>query len=744
MALGCLSVCLPIILIGTVYYHYAERTTIRQIEDEADSSLMLSQDRVEKILQTLELDSYRLAASEIIRKSLYAPHFDEDLILHGNIMKMLEITKNADDYINDVVYYNQPFGAVLSNNYGYVDAASYPDGPDIREAIRLDKKARWVYLPMGKKRGSLSYVQYLPVIPNDREPNGFVMIYASTQEINNYLVGSLGISLQASVLVLDEHNRYLLGTGEFAPNQAGGAPVPGTALQTVAANSERTGHFFQNKTLYAYSKSPMGRTYLLEIPYSEVTESLKWNRMFFTTTLCFFLSLGLLLTLAASFSAYMPIRQLLNLGKRLYKENASPQNEISFIRQCLNHLKEKSDLLMQTIDHLDPGLVEQFLQKLMEENSIIEHLIEENDSIKRIAGQSKYVILIVTVSNLHKDRRFNAKDNRILKFVIQNVMKELLDKDGLSGSVVHDSKLRAIAVLYGEQDTSSGIFLQQAKQYARQISAAIRQYLKLTVFVGIGNIVESFEDMPRSYQEALDALQRRIYRDDDAVLFIADSLTRKGVYYYPFHLKQAVVDALISGDEAKAGKSLEEYIRALRISESYEIVSHGYHALLYAVMELLERETDYEAEYLQWLDLRLFDQLQERKTPGEVYDWFAEYLFPMYQGVRERHSNVHTIVQRVSRYIHDHACEDLSLSSIADMVGVSPSHLSRLFKKEMGVSFLNYVLECKIHAAMILMKETDLSISEIAAKIGYSERNFSRVFQKYVHMTPGQYKSMQP
>ncbi|MBB6733480.1 enolase C-terminal domain-like protein [Cohnella zeiphila] len=60
--------------------------TLNQIEDEADSSLMFSQDRVEKILQALELDSYRLVTSKIVQDSLDNSHFDKDLILHGDFI----------------------------------------------------------------------------------------------------------------------------------------------------------------------------------------------------------------------------------------------------------------------------------------------------------------------------------------------------------------------------------------------------------------------------------------------------------------------------------------------------------------------------------------------------------------------------------------------------------------------------------------------------------------------------------
>lgn len=74
---------------------------------------------------------------------------------------------------------------------------------------------------------------------------------------------------------------------------------------------------------------------------------------------------------------------------------------------------------------------------------------------------------------------------------------------------------------------------------------------------------------------------------------------------------------------------------------------------------------------------------------------------------------------------------------------MSPSHLSRLFKKETGVSFLEYLQECKIREAARLLNETDETIGEIAATIGYSERNLTRMFQKHTHMTPGQYRAKQ-
>jgi two-component system response regulator YesN len=745
VALGCLSVCIPIILIGAVYYHYAEQSVSKQIVDEAESSLLLSKDRVERILQGLELDSYRLATNSIVKNSINDSNFGDDLIGHGNIINLLEVTKNANDFISDIIYFNKQFRAVLSNKFGYITEKLYPDDQVIQAAMGLDQPARWVYLPYGKQMGYLSYVLHLPLMTKTEHTGGFIMIHANTQEISNYLVSSLSFSLKVSFLVLDDQNQYLLGTGEFSLNGDNESSIHVPVIRSIIGSKDHAGHLFDNsKALYAFFKSSLGRTYILKIPHTEITSNLKWNRMFFFITLSFFLGLGLLLTLVASLSAYKPIQQLLALGKKFYGGKAAQQqekNEISFIRQCLNELKEKSDKLTETIDHLNPALIEQFFQKLIEENTVIERLVSENEHIRKFTAHSEYTILVVTVSDLHKDGRFSSNDQCILTFIIKNVMKELLEKEAhLTGSILQDSKGRGIAVLYGDDDMPPDDFLQAVKNYANKISSSIKQYLKLNVYIGVGNVYKNFTDISASYREALLALQKRIYRDYDSVLYITDSLPRTGTYYYPFHLKQTVVDTLAEGDYAKAEKSLNEYIRALRASESYEIVSHGYNALLYAIMDSLERK--YEAEYLQLLDLRLFEQLQERKTPREVFDWFVEYLFPMYRKIQERHSNVHEIIQRVRRYIIDHVSEDLSLTHIAEIAGVSPSHLSRLFKKEMGISFLDYVLECKIREAMRMMDETDMSISEIAAKIGYSDRNFSRIFQKFMHMTPGQYRAM--
>jgi two-component system, response regulator YesN len=81
------------------------------------------------------------------------------------------------------------------------------------------------------------------------------------------------------------------------------------------------------------------------------------------------------------------------------------------------------------------------------------------------------------------------------------------------------------------------------------------------------------------------------------------------------------------------------------------------------------------------------------------------------------------------------------LVQCAEMIGMSPSYLSRQFKKEMGVNFLEFVVQCKFEEAKRLLLETDLNISEIASAIGYSDRNLNRIFQRYTKQNPSIFRA---
>lgn len=93
------------------------------------------------------------------------------------------------------------------------------------------------------------------------------------------------------------------------------------------------------------------------------------------------------------------------------------------------------------------------------------------------------------------------------------------------------------------------------------------------------------------------------------------------------------------------------------------------------------------------------------------------------------------------KYIQFNYSNDISVDSIANAVGISRSHLYRVFISNLDQSPIDYLTEYRINEACNLLKNTNLSISQVAVSVGFFDQfYFSRVFKKIKKMPPSKYK----
>lgn len=92
-------------------------------------------------------------------------------------------------------------------------------------------------------------------------------------------------------------------------------------------------------------------------------------------------------------------------------------------------------------------------------------------------------------------------------------------------------------------------------------------------------------------------------------------------------------------------------------------------------------------------------------------------------------------------YIYSHIKERITIEDLADSLGVSASYLSRLFKKETGISVSAYIRRQKIEMAKNLLQYSDYPIIEIANRLSFSSQShFIQQFREVTGMTPGKYR----
>ena len=104
------------------------------------------------------------------------------------------------------------------------------------------------------------------------------------------------------------------------------------------------------------------------------------------------------------------------------------------------------------------------------------------------------------------------------------------------------------------------------------------------------------------------------------------------------------------------------------------------------------------------------------------------------------HSNNHPL-SYITGFIQSHITEDIKLEVLSEKACMSKSTFYRSFKREYGISPLEYILSEKIKMAKILLSDTNISIKSVSIDCGFNDVNyFIRLFKKMEEITPRQYQ----
>ncbi|MGA2091130.1 MAG: response regulator [Endomicrobiales bacterium] len=104
-------------------------------------------------------------------------------------------------------------------------------------------------------------------------------------------------------------------------------------------------------------------------------------------------------------------------------------------------------------------------------------------------------------------------------------------------------------------------------------------------------------------------------------------------------------------------------------------------------------------------------------------------------------STIEQKINRVKRYIERNIFKKVSLEDAAQIVGLNPKYLSRIFGDVAGMGFMDYKLKIKIDKAKEILNTTGSTISEISDKLGFmNPESFMRIFKKVTGKTPTKYR----
>lgn len=188
------------------------------------------------------------------------------------------------------------------------------------------------------------------------------------------------------------------------------------------------------------------------------------------------------------------------------------------------------------------------------------------------------------------------------------------------------------------------------------------------------------------------------------------------------YLSDHAVDVMLTDIRMPVMDGLElTSITAERYPDLKSIILTGYAEFDYARRALRSGVTEYLLKPLEYQNiLELLDEM-ERKCARRPY------LSKMDKAVS---------------YIHEHYRDSgLTLTEVAEQVGLSAAHFSRMFKQDRGVTFIQYLTDLRIKQAAFLLENSPLKIYEVGRESGYQDCHyFYNLFKKHYDMTPLQYR----
>lgn len=160
--------------------------------------------------------------------------------------------------------------------------------------------------------------------------------------------------------------------------------------------------------------------------------------------------------------------------------------------------------------------------------------------------------------------------------------------------------------------------------------------------------------------------------------------------------------------------------------------------------QILIQLDDEEVSFVKNTMLEMF----KYNSGGEVYD---EQMFLMLLGcllsffakktAKENGYKENMLVDRMIQYMENNFEQDITLESMAKQFFISKYEISRMFTKNVGISFLKCLNRIRIEQAKKMLLETTVSITQISDMTGFhSPSNFARVFKKTTGIAPVQYR----
>lgn len=435
--------------------------------------------------------------------------------------------------------------------------------------------------------------------------------------------------------------------------------------------------------------------------------------------------------LLSGFSEFDYARTAMQFGVKHYLLKPCNENTImQALTEVVNDLKKQQsqETFMQSIQQeltkVLPHAKEQFLKELVTNKTYGQRDWDDYGELFRIEVDNDLVrLLLFQIEGKHEFEHM---------FAIKNIAQDYLSKQNiLLGTTIGKHVLLLINAASDDMNLYDKL---------KDIKHTFMSYYKLDAAIAVSEAGQ-IKDARKMYRETLECLNYQFYLGEGSIITKNDIQTAPDNRHMPFYYdEESLCMHIKSGDWDMARRELEHFFALLADNRMDTHISKSYVIPLY-VSIARQGQPEQMNDYLE--KIASFDSLNTlRATQQFVTDNAEQICMDNYRIHTKKHSS---IINKMIEVIEEHASNpDLSLNWVAsEILYMNADYLGKLFKKETGEKFSNYVVRLRMELAIKEIESTgDVKVFELADKFGFGDnpQYFSQVFKKHTGFTPSEYK----
>lgn len=623
------------------------------------------------------------------------------------------------------------------------------------------------YSQMTRTEGKWFIRQYPRNDPNRIESQTQVTLIRTTPWAGTPVKGAIIVNMNQQVLFQNPSFR-LMRPGEeiwmvspdgmLAFNSNTGMEVSDQEFAVVRSRlgtdiSAFTGLFRGSEFSFTAVTSPSsGWKYVNLIPITSLYKSGKDIQNFMLLLVSFAVLVAFIFAFIISLRIYSPIYSLIQLvsNKRGSWRGALSdhnQSELSILFSAFKSLEEYGSAMESQLKENWPVLQQSFLRELIQEKTK-----QHEERIAKFAyyslpvTQYGFLCCVLRIDDYSAYlQKYGRYDQSLVRYFIAKLSEEIAGQ-AIRVYPLHTESRDIILVCNPAEDVPHESFREISLQTAERIGTSIRMYLNLTVSIGIGDVKALAGYISESYQEAITALEHRAFKGHGLVAPMWHFRDKKTPDLLLFRrIGELKRDILLQIREEHA-ESLEEDLQKLVEAAGstnglpFPLIQHAYFQLIVDVCQR-SSELGLPAQDEELADMQ--HRLLRLETVEEVVHAVQDYIRMLSRRfVSEKSGETASVTRQILEYIRVNFNKDISLNGIADKLQLDPSYVSRLFRQEVSINFIDYLISLRLEKAKELLL-TPLPIKDIGPSVGYvNQRSFNRIFKKYEGVTPGEYRNI--